>query len=161
MSGPAPRGARPLAALLLAGALATGCTGDESADEGGAEPAVGPRLAVSDAYIPEPVNAEVAGGFLVLRNEGDADDELVGVSSELTETVEIHQTVDNAMRQVDGLPVPAGGTLRLERGGDHLMFLDLREPIAEGDTVSVELRFATSAPLTVEVPVEAATHTGE
>ncbi|UED85238.1 copper chaperone PCu(A)C [Streptomyces profundus] len=155
------RGAKPLAALLLAGALATGCADDDSADSAATEPGVGPRLTVSDAYIPEPVNAEVAGGFLTLRNEGDADDELVGVTSELTETVEIHQTVDNAMRQVEGLPVPAGGTLALERGGDHLMFLDLPEALTEGDTVSIELRFATSAPIAVEVPVEAATHTGE
>lgn len=41
------------------------------------------------------------------------------------------------------------------------MFLGLtREPV-EGDTVSVELRFETSDPITLDVPVEAATHTGE
>ncbi|RMI27602.1 copper chaperone PCu(A)C [Streptomyces triticirhizae] len=138
-------------ALALAGALVAGCGG------GGAD---GPELSVSDAYLPEPVNPEVAGGFLTLRNEGDADDTLVSVTSELTDTVEIHETVDNAMRRVDGLTVPAGGTLRLERGGSHLMFLDPAEPPVEGDTVVVELRFETSEPLRVELPVTSATYAG-
>ncbi|KAB8163400.1 copper chaperone PCu(A)C [Streptomyces sp. 3MP-14] len=160
-----PRSRRRLLAplpLLLAGALLAGCGGSDSdsgADSGSGS--AGPELSVSDAYLPEPVNPEVAGGFLTLHNEGDADDTLVSATSELTDTVEIHETVDNAMRRVDGLTVPAGGTLRLERGGSHLMFRDPAEPPVEGDTVVVELRFETSEPLRVELPVTSATYTGD
>lgn len=154
-SPPAPTLALALA-LGLTGALLAGC-GGESGDDAGAG---GPELSVTDAYLPEPVNPEVAGGFLTLHNAGDADDTLVSVTSELTGTVEIHETVDNAMRRVEGLTVPAEGTLRLERGGRHLMFLDLTEPPVEGDTVTVELRFEVSEPLSVELPVESPTYTG-
>ncbi|MDT0267164.1 copper chaperone PCu(A)C [Streptomyces sp. DSM 44915] len=160
-----PRRARRagLPALALAAAtalLATGCGGADEAAADGPDAGGAPELSVTDAYLPEPVNPEVAGGFLTVHNAGDADDTLLSASSELAGTVEIHQTVDNAMRRVDGLPVPAGGELLLERGGAHLMFLDLTEAPVEGDTVSVELRFEVSEPLTVEVPVASATHTG-
>ncbi len=65
------------------------------------------------------------------------------------------------MRQVESLTVPADGELALRRGGNHLMLLDLSRTPAEGETVSIELHFETSDPITLDVPVEAATHTGE
>ncbi|TNM30337.1 copper chaperone PCu(A)C [Streptomyces sedi] len=146
-------------ALVLAGALLAGCGGGEGDDEGSGEGGA-PELSVTGAYLPEPVNPEVAGGFLTVHNAGGTDDALVSVSSDLTGSVEMHETVENAMRRVGELPVPAGGALALERGGSHLMFVDLAEPPVEGDVVTVELRFEVSEPLTVEVPVESATHTG-
>ncbi|MDT0318116.1 copper chaperone PCu(A)C [Streptomyces millisiae] len=145
---------RRSAAALLAGALTLGlaaCSGGEGR----------PELRASGAYVPQPPTQEVAGAFLTIENTGDADDTLVSVSSDVAGTVEIHETVDNRMRQVDSLPVPAGGRLDLARGGNHVMLLDLSRRLVEGETVSLELRFETSDPLTVDVPVESATHTGE
>jgi copper(I)-binding protein len=145
--------AAPATAALLAAAV-TGCSA--AADDPAA-----PDLSVSGAYVPEPPTADVAGGFLVVTNAGDADDTLVGARTDAAASVEIHETVGNAMHQVESLPVPAGGELRLDRGGNHLMLMDLTRPLAEGDTVTLRLEFATSEPVTVEVPVEAATFTGE
>ncbi|MEU9110605.1 copper chaperone PCu(A)C, partial [Streptomyces sp. NPDC048483] len=45
--------------------------------------------------------------------------------------------------------------LRLGRGGNHLMLMGLKNKPAEGDTVTLELHFATSDPITVDVPVKA------
>jgi copper(I)-binding protein len=152
---PAPVLTGALTALLVL----TGCGGD--ADGDGGDGAGTPELAVEGAYIPEPATAEVAGAFLTVTNTGDADDSLTSVTSDLAGTVEIHETVDNAMRQAGALPVPAGGALELARGGSHLMLLDLSRKPVEGETVSLELRFETSDPIALDVPVEAATHTGE
>ncbi|MDT0309859.1 copper chaperone PCu(A)C [Streptomyces sp. DSM 44917] len=148
------RTAPVLAALLALAATACGGDGGDGAD-------APPELSAADAYIPEPPTAELAGGFLTLRNTGGADDALTGASSDLAAAVEIHETVDNAMREAESLTIPAGGELRLGRGGSHLMLIDLSHRPEEGETVTVELRFATSEPITLDVPVASATHTGE
>ncbi|WP_323380032.1 copper chaperone PCu(A)C [Streptomyces alkaliphilus] len=143
----APALASALAAVLLLG----GCAGGTGA---------GPELDVEDAYVPEPVNETVAGGFLTVRNTGDADDHLVAVTGDIAGTVELHETVDNSMRRVDRFAIPAGGELVLSRGGNHLMLLDLSHRPVEGETVFLELHFETSDPIGIDVPVEAGTHTG-
>ncbi|UCM89167.1 copper chaperone PCu(A)C [Streptomyces marincola] len=148
-----------VAAGVLAASLALTACGteeDDSDDSGSA-----PELATSGAFVPEPVSGDMAAGFLTISNTGGTDDTLVSVTSDVAGTVEIHETVDNAMRQVDGLTVPAGGEARLTRGGDHLMLLDLSRELVEGETVGIELHFETSDPIALDVPVEATTHTGE
>jgi copper(I)-binding protein len=141
------------AVTVLAGARTAGGGGD------GGSP---PELTVSGAFVPEPVEgADMAAGFLTIENTGGTDDTLTGVSSGAAGSVEMHVSADGTMRRVDSFPVPAGGELRLQRGGDHLMLLGLTRPLAEGDTLSMELEFATSDPITIEVPVEAATYTGD
>jgi periplasmic copper chaperone A len=45
------------------------------------------------------------------------------------------------MRAVDAIKLPAGQTVELKPGGYHLMLLDLKQPLALGDKVSVTLRF--------------------
>lgn len=137
---------------LVCGALALMLTSCSSAGS--------PSLAVSEAFIPAPVNDKVAGGFLVLTNSGGADDTLTGVTSDIAENVELHETVDNAMRPVASFPVPAGGTLELTRGGSHLMLRGLSHKPEPGEEVALELHFEKSEPLTLHIPVEAATHTG-
>ncbi|CAL9520083.1 hypothetical protein SUDANB145_03796 [Streptomyces sp. enrichment culture] len=138
-----------LGAAVLAGALAlTGCGAGGS---GGAD------LSVSAAYVPRPVSETMAAGFLTIVNDGDAEDELTSVTSDAGE-VTVHETVDGAMRQVDSLPIPAHGSLALQSGGDHLMFEKLKQRPEEGQTLSVELHFADSDPVTVEMPVKSATY---
>lgn len=143
--------AAALAAALTAAGLLTGCAAEDDA----------PELAAHGAFIPEPVTDRMAAGFFTVENTGGADDALLSVTSDLAGTVELHETTDgNAMRQAGSLSVPAGGELRLARGGDHLMLLDLGHRPVEGETVVLRLHFEVSEPLTVDVPVEAATHTG-
>ncbi|ARQ69686.1 copper chaperone PCu(A)C [Streptomyces marincola] len=153
-----------VAAGVLAASLALTACGteeDDSNDSGAEGGGSAPELTTSGAFVPEPVSGDMAAGFLTISNTGGTDDTLVSVTSDVAGTVEIHETVDNAMRQVDGLTVPAGGEARLSRGGDHLMLLDLSRELVEGETVGIELHFETSDPIALDVPVEATTHTGE
>ncbi|MCK1794706.1 copper chaperone PCu(A)C [Streptomyces sp. XM4193] len=150
------------AALALGALLLAGCgsgDSDSGSDSGssGADSAR-PELTVDGAFVPEPLNDRMAGGFLTVQNKGDADDTLVGVSSDLSDDVQLHETVDNKMREVESFEVPAGGSLELSRGGDHLMFMGLKREVSEGDRVEVELEFEDSDPITVEMTVEAKTH---
>ncbi|MDG9718549.1 copper chaperone PCu(A)C [Streptomyces sp. DH24] len=141
----------PLAAGL-AGALAlAGCGSGSSSDSA-------PDLAVGAAYMPQPVSDTMAAGFLTVTNEGGTADELTSVTSEAAGRVTVHETADGTMREVDRLEIPAGGRLVLESGGNHLMFEKLTHRPEQGETVSVELRFAHSDPVTVEMPVKPATY---
>ena len=120
-----------------------------------------PELRVVGAYVPEPVDGRMAGGFLTVENSGDAADRLTSVTSPLAGSVALHTTRDGRMEHVDSLPVPADGRLALRRGGNHLMLTKLSRKPAEGQQVRLVLHFAQSDPISVDVPVESATYVPE
>ncbi|MBX9397941.1 copper chaperone PCu(A)C [Streptomyces sp. TRM72054] len=143
-------------AALLTGALAlAGCGSDSAADSKADAKA---ELSVSAAYMPQPVSDSMAAGFLTIANKGGTADELTSVTSDIGE-VTVHETVDSAMQEVKELPVPAHGELVLKSGGSHLMFEKLKRKPKQGETVSVELHFAQSDPVTVKMPVKSVTYT--
>ncbi|MFD8231157.1 copper chaperone PCu(A)C [Streptomyces sp. NPDC059696] len=145
------------AALAIAGALAlAGCGGSDA--DGGNDSGT-PELSAASAYMPQPVSDDMAAGFLTVTNKGDAADELTSVTSDIAGQVTVHETVDGAMQEVKSLTIPAGGRLELRSGGDHLMFEQLKSKPKEGQTVSVELHFAHSDPVKVEMPVKPPTYT--
>lgn len=152
-----------LAAVTVIGALVLAGCGDSDSGSGSGSgsgagsSAAGAELSVGAAYIPQPVSDSMAAGFLTITNKGDAEDELTSVTSEAGD-VTVHQTVDGTMKEVDRLPIPAHGQLVFKSGGNHLMFEKLKQRLKQGQTVSVELRFAHSGPVTVKLPVKAATY---
>jgi len=146
------RGRPALAAAAVIGALVLAGCGDSGS--GGSSAA---ELSVDAAYMPQPVSDTMAAGFLTITNKGDAEDELTSVTSAAAE-VTVHETTGGTMKQVDGLPVPAHGELVLESGGNHLMFEKLKHRPEQGETVSIELHFSHSDPVTVEMPVKPATY---
>ncbi|MFJ7151204.1 copper chaperone PCu(A)C [Streptomyces sp. NPDC100445] len=143
-----------LAAGTLAGALAlTGCSGSGSASAPDRA-----ELSVDSAYMPQPVSADMAAGFLTITDKGGAGDELTSVSSDIAGQVTMHSTQGGAMTEKSSFTVPAHGRLVFRSGGNHLMFEKLRRAPKQGQTVTVRLTFARSGHLTVEMPVEPATY---
>lgn len=143
----------PALLALAATAVTAGCSATGSGDH-----AVPPRLKVSGAYLPQPVNRDMAAGFLTVVNSGGTADRLTSVTSDVSGDVTLHRTKGGAMEKATSLPVPAHGRLSLAHGGDHLMLMNLRRSVAEGDQVTFELHFARSRPVTVKVPVRSATY---
>ncbi|MFF7010610.1 copper chaperone PCu(A)C [Streptomyces fimicarius] len=141
----------------LAGVLAltTGLTLAGCSSDGGA--GGGPELKVTDAFMPQPVS-DMAAGFLVVQNSGGTGDRLTSVTSPLSDDVTIHETKNQKMRQVSSFEVPANGELDLERGGNHIMFMKLKQKPKQGEKVSVELHFEKADPITVDLPVKETTH---
>ncbi|MEU3981491.1 copper chaperone PCu(A)C [Streptomyces sp. NPDC026672] len=140
------------AGAVLAGALAfavTGCggSGGSAAD-----------LSVNSSYMPQPMSADMAAGFLTVVNKGGTKDELTSVSSADAGEITMHDTVGGAMREVGSFTVPAHGSLVFRSGGNHLMFEKLKHPPRQGETIKLKLTFAKSGPLTVEMPVKSATY---
>ncbi|MGW7407929.1 copper chaperone PCu(A)C [Streptomyces sp. NPDC054833] len=135
---------------VLAGALTlAGCGGsDDTAAE----------LSVGASYMPQPVSADMAAGFLTITNKGAAKDELTSVASDVAGRVTMHDTVGGSMQEVTSFAVPAHGRLVFRSGGNHLMFEKLNRRPKQGDTITLKLKFAKSGPLTVEMPVKSATY---
>ncbi|MFE9813937.1 copper chaperone PCu(A)C [Streptomyces sp. NBC_00236] len=131
---------------LSTGLALTGCSSDGK-----------PELKVMGAFMPQPVN-DMAAAFLVVRNDGGSSDRLTSVTSPLSDDVTIHETKNQAMRMVTSFDVPAGGELDLERGGNHIMFMKLKQQPKQGETVSVELHFEKAGPMKVDLPVKETTH---
>ena len=57
------------------------------------------------------------------------------------------------MRQVEKLQVPAGEEVALKPGGAHLMLMELRRPLRDGDEVELLLRFDNGTERLIQVPV--------
>jgi len=101
------------------------------------------ELAVRDAYVvPSPSGTGPAGGFLVIANGSDRERSLVGASTPACARVELHRSwLDGGvarMAAVDAMALPAGGELRLEPGGYHLMLFGPCT-LHEGERVTLRL----------------------
>ncbi len=104
-------------------------------------------------------SAAVAAGFLDVTNAGDEADRLIGASTPAAGRVEIHtMTMENdvmKMRKIEGLDVPAQGTLDLAPKGNHLMLLDVKRAFRQGDMIPLTLEFEKAGKVDVELKVEA------
>lgn len=93
-----------------------------------------------------PGGAKVGGGYVTITNMGTVPDRLIGGSFEGAERLEIHQmSVKDGvmtMRPVPaGLEIRPGETVELKPGGYHLMFVNLKAPLKEGDKANGTLTF--------------------
>lgn len=101
-----------------------------------------PAVKVEGAWVRATVKGQSAtGGFMTLRASRDLT--LVGFSSDAATDTELHEmAMDGSvmrMRAVERLPLPAGKAVVLKPGGHHLMLMGLKQPLAAGSEVQVEL----------------------
>lgn len=126
-----------------------------------AVPAMASDIEVRDAYARSASPAAKTGAaFMQIVNKGDSDDQLVAVASDAADMVQLHTHIESddgvmQMTHVEGgFELPAHGTLSLDRGGHHVMFMGLTAPLEQGDVVSITLSFENAGDITVEVPVD-------
>lgn len=119
------------------------------------------QVTVSDAWLRATVPVQkTAGAYLTLQSVQPA--RLVGATSPLAGRVEMHQMEMSGqtmkMKAVDGIDLPAGRKVDLAHAGYHLMFLELKGQLKEGDTVPVTLTVEDAAhqraSMIVNVPVK-------
>lgn len=109
---------------------------------------------------------KVAGGFMDLT--AAADMTLVGGNSPVSAALELHSMkLENGMmemRQVREIPLAKGQTVSLKPGGLHVMFIGLKAPLREGDTVPIELiardRDGKEEKFSLQAPVHAGAPAG-
>ena len=106
-----------------------------------------------------PHGADMAVGYLTIRNTGDAPDRLVSATSDIAGRVGPHSMVmaDGIMRMrplPDGIAIPPHGSVVLAPNGDHLMFEALKRPLRAEDTFPATLIFEKAGAVPVTFMVE-------
>lgn len=100
------------------------------------------QVTVKDPWVRATVPAgKATGAFMQIQSQQDA--RLVEVRSPVAGVVEIHQmAMDNGMMKmgaVDGVDLPAGKPVALASGGYHVMLMQLKRQVKEGETVPLTL----------------------
>ena len=117
-------------------------------------------LAITQAWSrATPGGAKIAGGYLTIENKGSAADRLLGGSGDIVGRVEVHEMkMDKGvmtMRQLDkGLAIEPGKSVQLAPSGYHLMLMDLRGPLKQGDKVPLTLEFEKAGKVKVSFDVQ-------
>lgn len=95
--------------------------------------------------------------YLTIQNSGSQSDRLVSATSQVAQSVEIHQSlVQNnvaSMLKLDTLALPAKSTIQFQPGGYHLMLIGVNRALNPGDKISLSLQFEKSAPIQIGVAV--------
>src|SRR5690242_20859947 len=117
-------------------------------------------LVISQAWgRATPGGAKTGGGYLTIQNKGTAPDKLIGASTDIAGKVEVHEMAMNdgvmKMRPLEnGLAIEPGKTVKLAPGGNHLMMMDLKNPLKQGEKLPVTLQFEKAGKVTVTLDVE-------
>ena len=118
-------------------------------------------LVISQAWTrATPNGAKIGGGYLTIENKGSAPDKLIGVSGDIAGKIEVHERAMNngvmKMRPLDkGLAIEPGKTVKLVPGVYHLMIMDLKSPLKQGDHVPLTLEFEKAGKVQVTLDVQA------
>jgi copper(I)-binding protein len=116
------------------------------------------EIVVVDPYVRMvPQGVPTTGAFMLIKNTGNTDRKLLRVDSSAAKTVELHSHInDNGvmkMRQVRELEIKAKGQTELKPGSYHVMMIDLRQALQEGEKVPLTLSFDDGSSEKVEAVV--------
>lgn len=126
------------------------------------------QVTVNDPWVRATVAQQSAtGAFMRITSTQDA--RLVEVKSPVAGVVEVHEMRMEKdvmkMRAVRELALPAGTSVELKPGGYHIMLMDLKRQMKEGDSVPltlvIEARDKKRSNLDIKVPVRPLVATGK
>jgi copper(I)-binding protein len=115
-------------------------------------------LVVRDAWSrATPGGSKVGVGYLVIENRGASPQRLAAAQSDVAGKTELHETVEAAgvarMAPIPELVVPPGGSVAFAPGGRHVMFMDLKRPLRQGERIRATLTFEPAGSVPVEFEV--------
>lgn len=116
------------------------------------------NVSVQDPYVRlAPPNAPATGAFMVIKNNGDKDVKVVKADNPVSKVTELHTHLNEGgvmkMRPVPSIEVKAKGEAVLKPGGLHVMMIDIKTPMKEGDVVPITLSFDDGSTKQVDAKV--------
>ncbi len=137
-----------------------------------ASPLMGHEIVAGDLqiihpHIPQPAaSARTAGGYMAIVNNGTEPDRLVWIETGIAAKAEVHESKVGTdgmgtMEPVAALEIPAGGTVSLDRGGLHVMFMGLKAKLTEGEMHKAVLVFEKAGRVEMEFMIDPPMGMGE
>lgn len=102
---------------------------------------------------------DVSAAYMHIENTADQPDVLLSVTTDVSDDAQIHQTTVDASgvakmeHMENGIEIPAQGSIDLAPGGYHIMMMNLKRPLAMGETIHLTLSFQSGVTISFDVPV--------
>ena len=114
-------------------------------------------IQIEHAWSRAAMQGRIGVVYLTIIDHG-AVDHLTGVSSPLADKAELHESFSEGgvskMRPVASLALDKDKPVVLAPGGYHIMLMNLKRPLNQGDTFPLTLTFANAGQVTVQVAVQ-------
>jgi copper(I)-binding protein len=116
-------------------------------------------ITVHDAWMRPTAQGENSAVYFVLQNDSREQEELIDVSSNLSDSVEMHEssmtegTDVMRMDRVTSVALGADSEVTFTPGGLHVMLVGVKKELKSGDAVEILLHFRNHADIPVNVSV--------
>ncbi len=120
--------------------------------------AVTKHMTVVNAWLrAAPPTSDVTAAYLDIANLTDQDDELIKISSDKAQIIEIHETKisgdQSTMVELKTLKIAKDQKVSFAPGSFHLMVMGLKKPLKVGEEIPLKLEFKNHASVTVKAEV--------
>ncbi len=106
-----------------------------------------------------PPVAPTAAAYFVVHNKGSEADRLLSASTPVAGKAELHEHIHAdglmKMQQVQNVEIPAGGEVKFEPMGYHVMLFNLKQQAKDGERFPLTLTFEKAGAIEVEIAVQA------
>ena len=115
-------------------------------------------LSIVEAWARDtPPGAPNGAVYFKLKNMSQSAEQLIGVSSSVSERSEMHSHVHKdgvmQMRKSEVVDIPPGEEVVFEPGGHHVMLINLNQALKLGDTILLDFEFAQAGTIQKDIPV--------
>ena len=104
-----------------------------------------------------PAVAPTAAAYFVVHNKGSDADRLLSASTPVAGKAELHEHIHAdglmKMQQVQNVEIPAGGEVKFEPMGYHVMLFNLKQQAKDGERFPLTLTFEKAGAVEVEIAV--------
>ena len=116
------------------------------------------NVTLGDPYVRlVPPGQNVTGAFVVFKNSDDKDHKVVKADSAAAKVAELHTHVNEGgmmkMRPVKDIEIKAKSETALQPGGLHIMLIDLKQALKEGENVAITVTFEDGSSKKFDAPV--------
>ncbi|MYB35132.1 MAG: copper chaperone PCu(A)C [Gammaproteobacteria bacterium] len=115
-------------------------------------------ISVSETWsLAVPPTSKNSVVYLLIQNNGSDADMLMGATTEVSRSVELHTTLHDhgqmKMHHHHSLEIPGNSSFIMEPGGHHIMLVDIFEPLTPGQKFDLTLNFMKGGEIKTEVEV--------
>ncbi len=146
--------------VMLGSVQLSACAAPDASSEGAASASsatLPDTVWASNAWIRAGAAGATTGGYATIHNPRDTALQIVGATSAVADTVELHETMEHDglvhMAPQLALDVPTSDSVVFAPGGKHFMLRGLRRALVIGEPITVQLQFGDGTSLSFAATV--------